>query len=368
MHMPRPAERTLVTSAQQLRISDLKRAGVFARPREIHFLPLAPVPYSVTSVPLIACAAVPQPVGFSLALAHHPHHPHSRDQVMRYWVNIDAIPMHLGGMRYWFVCPGRDCPRALRYPAYWREYGDDRPPKPWRVTTLYLPPSTATFRCRYCRHLVYRTQQLHYDRSDAKSRDRAKQTTQELVLALVDQLMALPLARESLLAQLQAVVKECSEEGEEQIMPRPEITLRQRAVWYLWGLRRVPVKELAALFGVTVRTIARDLADLRERGWRRPRPGEGPVEICLELTVLARARLDAAFQSAYRELHSQKRRLRWKEMLARVQLAAMKQAELTLAASRLVRATQRDWKATEAQQREAMEQELAAALRPMLGR
>jgi len=52
-----------------------------------------------------------------------------------YRVDLVTTPCNLGGVRYWFVCPG--CDR--------------------RVGGLYLPPGERRFRCRHCCNLSYRS-------------------------------------------------------------------------------------------------------------------------------------------------------------------------------------------------------------------
>ena len=363
--MPRPTERALVTAAQRLRISDLKRAGVFAHPGQIHFVPLAPVE-SLTNLPLLACCAIPSIGGYSLAVAHHTLHPRAAGQVVPYRVGIEETPRHFGGVRFWFVCPGEQCPRALREPGYlWKE-GASEPSSQWRTTTLYLPPSAFRFRCRDCHRLTYRTKQLHYDRSRPKSRPSAvpKSSTPPTCAPL-----PLGTAREQLLRCLQDAINMLGEaQGKERPMEQPELTLRQQAVWYLWGMCRVRVEELARLFGVTPRTICRDLAALRARGWRRPRAKEAPADIGLDLIVQARTQLRAAFAGAYEELFAQGKRSNLEEALARLQQAAMKEAELVLSASQLVRATEHTQSSQHPHDTEIMKQELAAALATMLRR
>jgi len=364
-HLPRPAERALVTAAQRLRVSDLTRAGVFARPGQIRFVPLAPVE-SLTNLPLLACSAVPSIGGFSLALAHHTHHPRAAGQIMRYRVGIEETPRHFGGVRYWFVCPGENCPHALREPGYLREDGRGEPSTQWRATALYLPPGALQFRCRDCHRLTYRTKQLHYDSSRPKSRPSP---APKLNPHPTSALLSVGVAREQLLRCLQDTINALGEaQGEERPMEQPEPTLRQQAVWYLWGVRRVPVEELAQLFGVTPRTICRDLAALRARGWRRPRAKEAPADIGLDLIVQARAQLHAAFAGAYEELFAQGKRSHLKETLASLQQGAMKDAELVLSASQLVRATEQAQSSQHPQEVEIMKQELAAVLATMLGR
>jgi hypothetical protein len=110
------------------------------------------------------------------------------------------------------------------------------------------------------------------------------------------------------------------------------------------------------------------LAALRARGWRRPRAKETPAHIGLDLIVQARAQLRAAFAGAHEELFAQGKRSHLKEVLARLQQGAMKDAELVLSASQLVRATEQTQSSQHPQQVEIMKQDLAAALATMLGR
>jgi len=52
-----------------------------------------------------------------------------------YQVSLLTTPCNLGGIRYWFACPG-----CLE-----------------QVGVLYLPPGTERFRCRHCHMLTYRS-------------------------------------------------------------------------------------------------------------------------------------------------------------------------------------------------------------------
>jgi hypothetical protein len=337
---------------------------VFAHPGQIHFVPLAPVE-SLTNLPMLACYAVPSIGGFSLAVAHHTYHPRAAGQVVRYRVGIEETPRHFGGVRFWFVCPSENCPHALREPGYLREEGRSEPTQ-WRATTLYLPPAAFQFRCRDCHRLTYRTKQLHYDRSQPKSRPSS---VSEFETHPTDAPLPLAAARERLLRCLQDAVNIPGEaQGKERPMEQSKLTLRQQAVWYLWGLRRVPVEELAELFGVTPRTICRDLAALRARGWQRPRRKEAPADIGLDLIVQARTQLHAAFAGAYEELFAQGKHPNLEDALARLQQAAMKEVELVRAASQLVRATEHTQSSRQPQEVEIMKRDLTAALATMLGR
>jgi len=150
-------------------------------------------------------------------------------------------------------------------------------------------------------------------------------------------------------------------------MSLSELTLRQQAVWHLWGVRRVPVEEIAALFSVTPRTICRDLAAARARGWRRPRAKDTPTQLSLELVVEARAAIDGAFRAAYEELPKEDRRPYLTELLAGLRQAAQLNAELALAASELVKATEKAQRTAPPEDTEAIRQELGAALATMLG-
>ena len=55
---------------------------------------------------------------------------------------------HLGGVRYWFLCPS--CSK--------------------RVGKLYAPLSADEFKCRYCHNLTYKSTQNHNQRVDSLSR------------------------------------------------------------------------------------------------------------------------------------------------------------------------------------------------------
>ena len=65
---------------------------------------------------------------------------------MEYKVDITDTPCHLGGVRYWFICPLRNCGR--------------------RVGKLYLPLGGKYFACRHCYDLTYRSCQEHSKKLD----------------------------------------------------------------------------------------------------------------------------------------------------------------------------------------------------------
>jgi hypothetical protein len=72
-----------------------------------------------------------------------------------YRVDLTATWPHLGGLRWWFVCPllvgGVACRR--------------------RVGKLYLPPRARYFGCRHCHRLTYTSCQEHDKRVDALRRN-----------------------------------------------------------------------------------------------------------------------------------------------------------------------------------------------------
>ena len=155
-------------------------------------------------------------------------------------------------------------------------------------------------------------------------------------------------------------------------MELPEITLRQQAVWYLWGLRRVRIKEIAQLFGVTPRTICRELAVLRARGWRRASVKEAPAHMGLDLFLRARGHIDAAFRLGCEELALQGTHSRGGEIFAGLLQMAQLEANLVLAVSQLVRSTEQAQSSQHSPAvdiwMEIMKEELAAALATMLHR
>lgn len=57
----------------------------------------------------------------------------------RQTVALESMPLHFGGVRWWFCCPA--CGR--------------------RCAGLYLPPSGDAFACRVCCDLAYQSQRLH---------------------------------------------------------------------------------------------------------------------------------------------------------------------------------------------------------------
>jgi hypothetical protein len=356
--MGRPTEHLLVTDAQCLRISDLRQAGVLDRPGEIRFVPLASTK-SLANAPMLACYLVANPGAPRLAMAHHAGTPGLARQVRCYWVLLHEGPVHFGGSRYWFVCSGQRCPNALSAPVY---QGEKAPS--WRATALYLPPGGVQFLCRDCHRLTYRSKQLHYGRTRPKSRPSSAAVPEDRLPSPPPTLRA---ARARLHRCLQGVVAELNEGKEDAVTP-PDPTLRQQAVWHLWCHQRVPVAAIAELFGVTVRTICRDLAALRVRGWQRPGVKDTPARLSLDLIGEARVRLDAAFRSAYRERPTSGRLPSFKAMLAEIQHVSRLEADLVLAASDVVRSTERAEQDLSEWEAEAMRQELAAALATMLRR
>lgn len=71
-----------------------------------------------------------------------------------YEVRIVSTPCHFGGVRYWFICPGRAssgfCGR--------------------RVGKLYLPGNATYFGCRHCYNLTYKSCKEHDSRLSAAMR------------------------------------------------------------------------------------------------------------------------------------------------------------------------------------------------------
>jgi hypothetical protein len=356
--MARLPKRLLVTDAQCLRISDLKRAGVFAHPGEFHFISLAPVE-SATDVPRLACFYLPGVEGASLAVAHHASGPGHHQRVMRYWIGVHEMPGHFGGARRWFVCPGHR--GALARQDIISRAGRGRTPQ-GRATALYLPPGGTQFRCRDCHQLTYRTKQFHYG-AGAKSRPSS---VRRATAPPPGSLLSIGAARLQLVRRLQDALNTLGQ-GKDDPMSQPELTLRQQVVWYLWGLRRVRIEQISELFGVTPRTICRDIAVLRERGWRRPRAKDTPAQLSLDLIVEVRTRLDAAFRTAYAGLPTSRPRAEREAMLSGLQQATRMDADLVLSASQLVQAMQREHASLRTEQTEAMRQELAAQLATMLG-
>ena len=66
--------------------------------------------------------------------------PHGgQPQPVKYEVEFTSTPCRYGGVRWWFVCPGRNCHR--------------------RVGCLYKPPNSLYFCCRHCHQLTYMASQ-----------------------------------------------------------------------------------------------------------------------------------------------------------------------------------------------------------------
>lgn len=61
-------------------------------------------------------------------------------------VTLSSTPCHFGGVRWWFICPSKDCGR--------------------RVAVLYLPNGASCFGCRHCHSLSYESCQAHDKRID----------------------------------------------------------------------------------------------------------------------------------------------------------------------------------------------------------
>jgi len=73
------------------------------------------------------------------------------EKKLEYKVDITTTPCHLGGVRYWFICPLWNCGR--------------------RVGKLYLPSGAKYFGCRHCYDLTYTSCQEHDSRIDALLRN-----------------------------------------------------------------------------------------------------------------------------------------------------------------------------------------------------
>jgi len=57
------------------------------------------------------------------------------EQVVNYNVELITTKPHLGGVRWWFICPNQDCEKM--------------------VAKLYQPPGARYFLCRTCQNLTY---------------------------------------------------------------------------------------------------------------------------------------------------------------------------------------------------------------------
>lgn len=82
-------------------------------------------------------------------------------QAIDYKIPLVTTSPHLGGVRWWFVCPGRRCGGR-------------------RVGKLYLPYGQLYFLCRHCHDLAYRSSQEH-----DKTRDRYRRLDFETLLAMM---------------------------------------------------------------------------------------------------------------------------------------------------------------------------------------
>jgi len=336
--MPRPAEHGLVTQAQRIRISQVQKAGVFERLREIHFLPLEPSGSS-QDIPLVACCAQPCLFGFTLAIAHHVRPLFEDKRAVAYRVYIEVTSPRLGGERLWFTCPNSRCPRALSEPG--TDLGEEGVrPTHWRMTTLYLPPGASVFCCRDCHGLTYRTQQLRYPRYP-RWRDESRGILGPAPSPRQSEWARVAIAEERFLQQLEGAVRDGLVEEDPMPAEQPDLTLRQTAVWYLWGLARMRVVDLARLLKVSTRTIKRDLAAVRASGRQRPRAGATSVTQALDLVQIARVLLNASRRKAYQEMEALPEgspgRLKLSESLLRL---TGKEVELALAAEQLVTAAQ----------------------------
>lgn len=360
--MPRRPERLLVSQAQRLRISDLTRAGVFRHPRQVHFVRLEPtgLPFDI---PLLACTAVPFFLErFRLAMAHHTYY-YDPSQSVRYWLYIESTPCRLGGKRYWFTCPSPDCPRAVREPGGLVPLGEEAPH--WRMTTLYLPPRALAFRCMQCHHLVYPTQRLHYPAWPRRSSH--PEPTQPTSPSPRDAITNVLVARARWRRCLEAATRVGHLPEDAMSTQTPSPTLRQQAVWYLWAMRRVRVEELAGLFGVSPRTIKRDLAALRARGWRRPRLRDTFTDLAFNLIATARGGLEEAIRMGCEQYKAE-----WEDRASRATWSTKllelhrQQGQLATVAAELAQATLAARGEAGEKESQLMEQELAAELATMV--
>jgi len=81
-------------------------------------------------------------------------------QNVDYTVPLVTTRPNYGGLRWWFVCPGKGCGR--------------------RVRKIYMAPRSRYFLCRQCQDLTYTSAQQH-----DKTRDRFRRMDPEALLALM---------------------------------------------------------------------------------------------------------------------------------------------------------------------------------------
>lgn len=81
-------------------------------------------------------------------------------QKVDYTIPLVTTRPNYGGLRWWFVCPGKGCGR--------------------RVRKVYMAPRSRYFLCRQCQDLTYRSAQDHN-----KARDRFRRMDPEMLLALM---------------------------------------------------------------------------------------------------------------------------------------------------------------------------------------
>jgi len=145
------------------------------------------------------------------------------------------------------------------------------------------------------------------------------------------------------------------------------LTLRQEAVWYLWGIHRTRVEDLGPLFGVSTRTVKRDLAAIRARGWVRPRAREDMISLSLNLVAASRAAIEHGVRLAYEQLDSLPPRSRDRPpILNRILDLVRVEARLAHAAAHLAQATVSAQQEVCEKEWELMQAELAAALATLI--
>jgi len=181
-------------------------------------------------------------VAISFRTMEYPYH------VCSQWVFLDATTDSRGRRRFRFTCP--DC----------QDVAD----------SLYLAPRETMLVCRRCAHVSYHWSPARPSGSDPRGWARAVEAALGACAELRKQVGPVLAPRRRSCSRMD------SKQSRKQVASETQdgLTTRQRAVAHLWGYGGWSVAQLGHLFGVSGRTIKRDLRVARAAG-AAPRRSRG---------------------------------------------------------------------------------------------
>jgi len=215
--------------------------------------------------PLLAAVRPVERAGVleGVALAYRPDPCLAPEALVRQSISVRWERDRVGRVRPRFVCPGPGCGRS--------------------ADSLYLLPEAGKFRCRRCAEISYRRQ--------PSLPERDLPTCSGEVERVLRHCRALAQEAGARLSKRTPVLRHRRGEMTNASRSSPQ-ALRCKAVADLWRDSGWIVEELARLFGVSDRTIKRDLRAARERGEAPSRHPKTPAaELRQQATdILSRCR------------------------------------------------------------------------------